>query len=237
MINCLFVDDKPLALDLLLNYAARMPVINVVLSTTDPLKALAKIAEGNIDLVFLDIQMPELNGLQFIKLIAGKCQVVFTTAYAEHALEGYELNAADYLLKPISFERFDQAIEKVMVILKGLGEPITAFVNQPSTVKQSDYIFVKTEHKLFRVNTADILYVEGLQNYVTIHTAKEKIISLQTMKKLEEILPQPQFMRVHKSFIISLNKIVSIERNRIQIGGIHISLGEVYREAFYNTIN
>ncbi|WP_233276864.1 MULTISPECIES: LytR/AlgR family response regulator transcription factor [Mucilaginibacter] len=133
MINCPFADDKPLALDVLLNYAARMPAINVVLSTTDPLKALAKITEGGIDLVFLDIQMPELNGLQLIKLIAGKCQVVFTTAYAEHALECYELNATDYLLKPVSFERFYQAVEKATVVLKGLGDPIPSLANQPST--------------------------------------------------------------------------------------------------------
>jgi DNA-binding LytR/AlgR family response regulator len=180
--------------------------------------------------------MPELSGLQFMKIVKGKCLVVLTTAYAEYALEGFEHDAVDYLLKPVSFERFYKAVEKAQLILNGLAGTAKPVTQVLAKEKEVNHIFVKTEYKLVRVNVAEILYVEGLQNYVMIYTTMEKITSLQTMKKTEEQLPADQFMRIHKSFIVAINKINSIERNRVTIGERTIAVGEVYREAFYNAI-
>ncbi len=236
MIRCIVVDDKPLAIDILKHYISKVPSLTLSFSTVNPLEALNKVIEGEVDVVFLDIQMPELSGLQFMKIVKGKCLVVLTTAYAEYALEGFENDAIDYLLKPVSFERFYKAVEKVQLILNGLAETAKPSTSALTKEKEVSHIFVKTEYKLVRINVADILYVEGLQNYVMIYTATEKITSLQTMKKTEEQLPTNQFMRIHKSFIVAINKINSIERNRVSIGDKTIALGEVYREAFYNAI-
>jgi two-component system LytT family response regulator len=236
MIRCVVVDDKPLAIDVLKHYIAKVPSLSLSLSTVNPLEALNKVLAGEVDLVFLDIQMPELSGLQFMQIVKGKCLVVLTTAYAEYALEGFEHDAVDYLLKPVSFERFYKAVEKVQLVLSGRNETNNSLNKTLAKGKGLDYIFIKTEYKLVRVNMADILYVEGLQNYVMIYTATEKITSLQTMKKTEEQLPADQFIRIHKSFIVAINKIASVERNQVNIGGRMIALGEVYREAFYKAI-
>ncbi len=236
MINCIVVDDKPLAIDVLKHYISKIPNLSLRFSTENPLEALNKVLEGGIDLVFLDIQMPELSGIQFMKIVKGKCLVILTTAYSDYAIEGFENDAVDYLLKPISIERFYKAVEKVELLLKGMAETEStqSSVSEPKKVIRD--IFVKTEYKLIRVNLDEILYVKGLQNYISIFTPNEKITSLQTMKKIEEQLPTDHFIRVHKSYIISINKIESIERNRIKIGGITIALGEVYRKAFFEAI-
>ncbi|RZK50544.1 MAG: response regulator transcription factor [Pedobacter sp.] len=236
MIKCMVVDDKPLAIDVLKHHIDKVGFLELCFTTTNPLEGLERILEGGIDLVFLDIQMPELTGLQFIKIIKTRCKVIFTTAYAEFALEGFENDAIDYLLKPISFERFFKAAEKAQFVFNALREPNKSEV-LPNAEKEVPYIFVKTEYKLIKINIADILYVEAMQNYVTIYTANEKIISLQTMKKTEEQLPSSKFVRIHKSFIVSIGKIHSIERNRIQIADQNIALGESYRDAFYYLIN
>lgn len=237
MIRCLIVDDKPLAIDVLKHHLSKVPFLELVYSTTNPLEALNKVIEGGIDLIFLDIQMPELSGLQFMKIVGAKCQVILTTAYTEYALEGFENNVVDYLLKPVSFERFYKAAEKAQFVLNALADTNKSSLQPVPIEKEIDHIFVKTEYKLVRVNTADIIYVEGMQNYVTIYTGTEQLISLQTMKKTEEQLPSPQFLRVHKSFIVALNKISSIERNRIYIGDQVIALGDIYRDAFYKAIS
>lgn len=236
MIKCIIVDDKPLAIDVLKHHIEKVAFLELVFATTNPLEGLDKIIAGGVDLVFLDIQMPELTGLQFIKIIKDRCLVIFTTAYAEYAVEGFDNNAVDYLLKPISFERFYKAAEKAQFLSSALKETENEEI-KPAPKKETTHIFVKTEYKLVRVNTADIYYVEGMQNYVTIYTANEKIITLQTMKKTEEQLPSSQFVRVHKSFIVAINKINSIERNRIQIADQSIALGETYRDIFYDAIN
>lgn len=236
MIRCIVVDDKPLAIDVLKHYISKVPSLRLCFDTVNPLEALNKVIEGEVDLVFLDIQMPELSGLQFMKIVKGKCLVILTTAYAEYALEGFENDAVDYLLKPVSFERFYKAVEKAQLILNGLAETARPSSTMLAKEKEVSHIFVKTEYKLVRVDIADILYVEGLQNYVIIYTTLEKITSLQTMKKTESQLPNDQFVRIHKSFIVAINKINSIERNRINIGDMTIALGEVYRQAFYKAI-
>lgn len=236
MIRCMIVDDKPLAIDVLKHYVSKVPSMTLTFCTTNPLEALNKVMEREVDLVFLDVQMPELSGLQFMKIVKGKCLVVLTTAYAEYALEGYENDAVDYLLKPVSFERFYKSVEKVQLMLDGLAGANNAGALPVMREKEAVHIFVKTEYRLVRVDVAEILYIEGLQNYVVIYTTTGKITSLQTMKKMEEQLPASQFIRIHKSFIVAINKISSIERNRVSIGERTIAVGEVYRETFYQAI-
>lgn len=238
MIRCLAVDDEPLALDILIDYIAKIPELSLVKSTTNAIEALTIVQRGEVDLVFLDVQMPELTGIQFLKIINGKCDVILTTAYPQYALESYELNVVDYLLKPIAFDRFYKSVQKVLNNRSALQNH-TAHTNtsssspQPETV---DFIFVKTEHKIQRVDLESILYIEGLKDYISIYTETERIVTLQNMKKMEEILPNSRFVRVHRSYIIALDKIVSIERGRIHIGDTDIPVGDTYREQFFRFI-
>lgn len=235
MIRCIIVDDKPLAVDILNDYVSKVPDLSLAFSSTNPLEALEYIMKNEVDLVFLDIQMPQLNGVQFMKIVQGKCKVILTTAYAEYALEGFENDAIDYLLKPISFERFYKAVQKAQHYFSAKDEgQVAVRVSKANSIV--DYIFVKTEYKLVKVNTDDILYIEGMQNYVAIYTKTEKIISLQNIKKMEEQLSRKQFARVHKSYMVALNKIISIERSRIYIADAVIPLGDVYRDGFYQLI-
>lgn len=237
-IRCLVVDDKPLALDILTDYINKVNFLEFVGSTTSALEALTRVEQEQIDLLFLDIQMPELTGIQVMSILGDKCRVILTTAYTEYALEGYEHNVIDYLLKPISFDRFYKAALKARQVLE--VQPATTpapAVAQPTTEKPAekstrDIIFVKTEYKIVKVRLNDVLYVEGLQNYVSIYTSTERIISLQNIKKMEEQLPRQQFVRVHKSYIISLDKIDCIERSRIFIGAAVIPVGDTYKENF-----
>lgn len=236
MIRCVIVDDKPLAVDILKDYVSKIPFMELIDSTTNPLEALNLVLEGNIDLIFLDIQMPELNGLQLMKIVQEKCKVILTTAYSEYAVEGFENDAIDYLLKPISFERFYKSALKAQLAINQKNPPVATGQLPPVQEKEISSIFVKTEYKLVRIDISDILYVEGMQNYVIIHTLKEKVMCLQSMKKTEEQLPASAFIRVHKSYIIALNKINSVERSRIYIAGQIIPLGDVYRNAFLKAI-
>lgn len=229
-IHCLVVDDKPLAVDLLTDYVAKVPFLHLAGRSENPLEALHWVGERRVDLIFLDIQMPQLTGLQFLQALDRRAQVVLTTAYADYALTGFEHDVVDYLLKPISFERFHQAVQKVQRRLR----PAPA---EPSR----SYLFVKTEHRMQRVDLADVLYLEGLQNYVIIHTTTEKVIARQTLNNLEASLPAPAFVRVHKSFIVSLAHIHSVERSRIfiQVGADSpriIPVGDAHRSNFYGRL-
>ncbi|MEE1947229.1 LytTR family DNA-binding domain-containing protein [Pedobacter sp. KR3-3] len=235
MIRCLIIDDKPLAIDILTDYVSQIPFLTLVHSTTHPLEALQLIMDEKVDLVFLDIQMPQLTGIQLMKIAQGKCKVILTTAYAEYALDGFENDAIDYLLKPIAFDRFYKAVQKAREILERKAPSSTEHPPLPNA-KPADYIFVRSEYKLVKIDLNTILYAEGLQNYVAIYTETEKIVSLQNIKKLEEQLPSAQFARVHKSYIVGIGKIKSIERNRIFIGEEIIPLGDAYRESFYRQI-
>lgn len=237
MIRCLVVDDEPLALDILEDYISKVHFLQLVKTTTNPIEALQLVQQDQIDLVFLDVQMPELTGLQFLKIINGKCQVILTTAYPEYALDGYELDVVDYLLKPIAFDRFYKAVHKVMQ----QNTPHTPVAQEPPPVPVAvsnapQFIFVKTEHKIQKIYLDDIRYIEGLKDYISIFTPAERVITLQNMKKMEEVLPVGQFIRVHKSYIVSLDKIESIERSRIIIGDKTIPIGDTYREDFFKLI-
>jgi two-component system LytT family response regulator len=232
MIRCLVVDDEPLALDILEDYISKVPFLSLVKTTTSAIEGLSLVQSGAVDLVFLDVQMPELTGIQFLKIINGKCNVILTTAYSQYALDGYELDVVDYLLKPIAFDRFYKAAQKVLQNSSSAPAPAPEV---PSAT--NDFIFVKAEHKIRKIYLNDILYIEGLKDYISIFTKTERIITLQNMKKMEESLPEKSFIRVHKSYIVALGKIESIERSRIQIGDKIIPIGDTYREYFFKLID
>jgi DNA-binding LytR/AlgR family response regulator len=240
MIKCLVVDDEPLALHILEDYIAKVPFLELVKATTNPIEALTMVQEGNIDLVFLDVQMPELTGIQFLKIANGKTKVVLTTAYSQYALEGYELDVVDYLLKPFAFDRFFKAAQKAQGIIRPAVAPAAAPEPPPAAPQQdfsNDFIFVKSEYKIQKVYLNQILYIEGLKDYISIFTDAERIITLQNMKKMEETLPENHFVRVHKSYIVALSKIDSIERSRISIGDKVIPIGDTYRDNFFKLID
>ena len=244
MIRCLAVDDEAPALLILADYIGQLPFLTLVGTTTNPIEALTMVQQGQVDLVFLDIQMPKLTGLQFLKLAGNKCKVVLTTAYPEYALEGYENDVVDYLLKPVSFERFFKAAQKALALLPG---PAPAPVAAPGALvalgpvpsaPPAGHMFVKGEskNKFLRVNHADILYIEGLSNYVSIYLPTQRVVTYQTLKELAETLPQPPFLRVHKSFIVSLDKIRMVDGNTIYIQDKEIPVGETYRDQLYRLI-
>lgn len=233
MIRCAVIDDEPWALALLIDYISKISFLELVFSTTNSMEALQKIHQQPVDLVFLDIQMPELTGMQFMKINGNRSRVILTTAYSEYALDGYEHNVIDYLLKPISFERFFSAALKAKDILQPSANALPATT---SVTEVSDQIFVKTDSRIINVSLAEILFMEGLKDYIAIHTTKEKLITLESLKALEESLPKQRFIRVHKSYIVAIPKIESIERNRIFIGEAVIPIGETYKEAFFKRI-
>jgi two-component system, LytTR family, response regulator len=224
MISCIIVDDEQHAIDILVHYVKQVPHLNLVATAINPMEALQIVASQKVELVFLDVQMPELSGIDFIKAINGKAKVILTTAYSEFALEGYDLDVVDYLLKPIRFPRFLQAVQKAVT----LAETAT-----PQVQDEDDYIFVKTESKgkYLKINLADIEYVEGMKNYVAIHAGGKKILVLTSMKELEERLPKNQFMRVHKSYIIAINRISGIEGNQVLLKNVNaeIMIGDSYK--------
>lgn len=242
ILRCIAVDDEPLALDIIADYVAKVPFLELVKRTENAIEAMQLVQEGNIDLVFLDIQMPELTGIQFLKIAGNKASYILTTAYSQYALESYDLNVSDYLLKPIAFDRFYKAVEKVRnqhqkqeaAFAVPTPEPIPA---PASAAPIQDFIFVKTEHKIQKIELDDILYIEGLKDYISIFTKNERVITLQNMKKMEETLPKGDFIRVHKSYIIAVDKIESIERSRIAIAGKTIPVGDTYRDAFFKLID
>jgi two-component system, LytTR family, response regulator len=238
MIRCLVVDDEPLALHILEDYISKMPFLTLVKATTNPIEALQLVQEGGIDLVFLDVQMPELTGIQFLRIANGKAKVILTTAYSQYALEGYELDVIDYLLKPIAFDRFFKSVQKAQTIIQpSAKQEVKQETSNPQNDFLSDFIFVKTEHKIQKVYLNEILFIEGLKDYISIFTPAERIITLQNMKKMEDALPEKHFIRVHKSYIVSINKIDSIERSRIFIGDKVIPVGDTYRDEFFKIVD
>ena len=237
MIRCLVVDDEPLALHIVEDYISKIPFLKLVKSTTNPIEALTLVQDGSIDLVFLDVQMPELTGIQFLKIANGKAKVILCTAYPQYALEGYELDVIDYLLKPIAFDRFFKSAQKAQTVIVPAARPAAPAEPAKQDDFMSDFIFVKTEHKIQKVYLHDILFIEGLKDYVSIFTPVERIITLQGMKKMEDALPEKHFMRVHKSYIVSINKIDSIERSRIFISDKIIPVGDTYREDFFKIVD
>ena len=228
MITCIIVDDEQHAIDILVHYVKQTPYINLVGTTTNPLEALQIVNTQQVDLVFLDVQMPELSGIDFVKAINGKCKIILTTAYSEFALEGFDLDVVDYLLKPIRLPRFLQAVQKAINLIKDASAQHAVLENE-----EDDYLFVKTESKgkLLKINLADIDYIEGMKNYVAIYRTGQKTLVYTSLKEMEERLPQKRFMRVHKSFIIPIGKIIGIEGNILRLQNVQaqVLIGESYK--------
>jgi two-component system LytT family response regulator len=234
-IRCLVIDDKPLAVDLLVEYIKKIPYLELVGSVTDPVKGLELLRNTHVDLVFLDIQMPQLSGVEFLRLAGGKVKAIFTTAYVKYAIEGYDLDVLDYLLKPIAFDRFYQAAEKALRNFQTTAPELAAINEHPAS---NSYLFVKAEHRIHKIRLEDIIYIEGLENYVSIHTLSARILSLQTLKKMEEQLPPKNFIRVHRSFIISVQHICYIEKsNIILLNDVSVPIGNTYRENFFKSVD
>ncbi len=219
MLNVLIVDDEPLALDVLETYISQMSELNLVKRCSNALEANEALQAHSIDLMFLDIQMPQLTGIDFVKTLTNPPMIVFTTAYPNYAIQGFDLNALDYLLKPISLERFMKAVNKAVEHAE-LSQREGGGSSVPSATPSNehlDFFFVKADKKLVKVNFDDILYIEGLKDYVIIRLTANRVITLQTMKSLEDRLPSQLFRRIHRSYIVAMDKIVAIEGNMIEV--------------------
>lgn len=236
-IRCLVVDDEELARTLLENYIGRLPHLELTDKCKDPLEAIQVLQNEPVDVLFLDIQMPGLTGVEFLRTLKSRPIVIFTTAYPDYALEGYSLDVIDYLLKPFSFERFLQAVNKAgeMIRLKsGNGNHSTSVPGHE--VPEKDFILVKSEHKVHRIRLEDILYIESMREYVAYYTPDGRILSLNSLKSLEEELPSDRFIRIHKSYIAALDKIETLEGNLLHIGKEKLPIGASYREAVLERI-
>jgi DNA-binding LytR/AlgR family response regulator len=231
-INCIVVDDEFPAIEQLEEYISRIPFLNLLKSFDNAIDPINYLKSNPVDLIFLDIEMEGFTGLQLIKTLQHKPKIILTTAYDKYAIEAFDLNVTDYLLKPISFERFIKAIDKVYDSFREIKKTAE---NEP--VYKRDYFFVKTEFRMQRVDFDNILFVEGMNEYLRINTTKEKIMTLQNFKSLEESLPKDNFIRVHKSYMVAINKIESIEKNRIKIGEKLIPISNTYKEAFFLMLN
>ena len=221
MINCIIIDDEPLARKGLREYISDVDFLHLAGEYDNPLKATEMISKGEVQLLFLDIQMPKITGLDFMKTLQKPIPVIFTTAFPQFALDGFELNALDYLVKPISFDRFLKAALKAKEYYEVRQKNE---VDKRPIAEAGDYFFIKADNKLVKVSFSDILFIEALQNYVVVHTQEKKLITYLTFKSVEEYLPSSQFIKVHKSFIVSATKIDSIEGNDIRIGQHYIPI-------------
>lgn len=229
--SCLIVDDEPLARNLLKDYVSKVPSLRLVDVCASPVAALETLQKTPVDLLFLDIQMPEITGISLLKIMKKKPLVVLTTAYSEYALESYELDVVDYLLKPITFSRFLQAVDRVNSRLQAAVAPVPVDrVYTPSAAQP--FIFIKDGTKMVKVRWEDILYIEGLKDYVTLHTRQSKVVSLQRLKGLEEQLPPDQFIRIHNSFIVALSAIDTIYKNEVHIGQAKLPISDSYKKSF-----
>jgi two-component system, LytTR family, response regulator len=234
-LTCVIVDDEPLARQLLTEYVRKIPYLQLVEVCASPLAAMEVLRSQPVDLLFLDIQMPEITGLTLLKVLQQKPLVVLTTAYSEYALESYELDVVDYLLKPISFDRFLRAVEKAHQRNTAATPPPSA--DTPVKEASQPFIFVKDGTKLVKIRLSDILYVEGLKDYVAIHTRQQKIVTLQRLKNLEVQLPADQFIRIHHSYIVSLEGIDSVHKEKVQVGSVFLPISETYRKPFKDFID
>lgn len=228
-LKCAIVDDEPLALNLLESYVSKTPSLVLAGKYSSAVQAMNDLPEKQVDLLFLDIQMPELSGLEFSKMVNPHTRIVFTTAFEQYALDGYKVNALDYLLKPISYADFLQSVNKAMQWFELLQQP----------QEEIESIFVKSEYKLIQVELKNILYIEGLKDYIKIYeeNAPKPILSLMSMKSMEELLPPSRFMRVHRSYIVQKDKIRIVDRGRIVFGKNYIPVSDSYKQAFQDFLD
>lgn len=224
ILTCAIIDDEPLAADLLASYARKTPELHLIGTYESALTAMKVLRENPVNLLFLDIQMPELSGLEFAKILPRETRIIFTTAFDRYAIEGYKVNAIDYLLKPVSYDNFLKAVNKAVEIF--------ATDNRQKIMQQDRFLYVKSEYKLIQIKLDDILYVEGVKDYIKIYLAdgRKPIMSLMNMKKIDDYLPRPQFMRVHRSYIVNMQHVSMIDRGRMVMGDAFIPVSESYKE-------
>ncbi len=235
--KCIAIDDEPLALNVIKDFCSKIDFLELEGSFFNAIDASKAINDKNIDLIFIDINMPNLSGLDFVKTLKNPPLIIFTTAYAEHALKGYELNAIDYLLKPIPFDRFFQAVNKAYEFFQLKNANPTETVHVAPGEPNQSYILVKAEYATVRVDLAEILFIEGIKDYVKIKMGDRQVLTKCTMKAMEEKLPSENFIRVHKSYIISMEKIDKIENNRVYIGSAIIPIGNSFKADFNQAIS
>lgn len=235
ILKCIAIDDESLALDLVEDNIAKVPFLKLEARCRNAFEAIEYLQNNQVDLIFLDIQMPGLTGVQFLEGLTQKPMVIFVTAYQQYALEGFNLDVIDYVLKPISFERFLKASHKALDFFKS-KQALLGNTNKAEA--KAEYIFIHADYSLMKIMLEDILYIEGLKDYIKIHVRNQKfpIVCRMTMKLISEKLPSDSFLRIHKSFIVSLKKIESIRNQKVKIGENHIPLSDSYSEQFYQTI-
>ncbi len=229
MIKTIAIDDEPLALQLVNSYISKTPFLEAVASFDNPLDAMEFLSGNPVDLIFLDIQMPDLTGIEFSRILENKPKIVFTTAYAKYALEGFKVDAVDYLLKPFSYEEFLTAARKAEKLIK-----LEQNAQNEVVEANNEFLFLKSDYKIRRINFNDIRFIEGLKDYVKVYLQNEEkpVMSLSSLKALEGKLPETKFMRVHRSFIVNLDKIETIERGRIVFGKTYIQVSDQYKDKF-----
>ncbi len=227
-LRCIIVDDEPPAIRLLEKYVAKVTFLELAGTTTNSLEALSMVETADVDLLFLDIQMPDLTGIQLSKILKGRTKIIFTTAYPQFALESYELNAVDYLLKPFEFERFYEAVLKVKDMPEKIEESTTA----------EEYLFIKTDGKnnFEKVVLKEVIYIESLKNYVAIHLKDKQIITYSTLKHIDEYLPETDFIKIHRSYIVALQHIEKTDSLAVYLNNTNLPIGDTYRTTFFKTI-
>ena len=232
-INCIAIDDEPLALEKMKDYISKVPFLNLMATFDNGIDSLEYLRQNDVDLMFLDIQMDDFTGIQMLESLMVAPKVILTTAYDEYALKGYELSVSDYLLKPISFDRFVKSVEKVYSEIEKESKVELVEMNQDQD-PQSEFIFVKSDYKLQKVRFDDIQYIEGMKDYLRIVTPSKRLMVLQNFKKMEEALPDNKFIRVHKSYIVAVDKIDSIGKKSLIVGEQQIPIGESYKKDFFD---
>ena len=234
-IKCLVVDDEPLARDLMRSHLEKLENFEIVAECSDAMKALQALRNYKVDLMFMDIQMPQITGIEFLKTLKNPPCVIFTTAYREYAVDGFELDVVDFLLKPITFERFLKSVNKYFLLTRE-DVKVNSF-SYSSAPKEDDFIYVKENKKVVKIYLNEILYIEGLSEYVQIYTENKKLVTKTSMTNMEEKLPNSDFMRIHKSFIVSLNKIEAFTSTTIDIPGKELPIGRSYKNAVLETLH
>lgn len=237
MYSAYIIDDESTAIDIIARYVEQTPFLNLLGSSTDSIEALMFIQQNDIDVIFLDIHMPKLSGIDFLRVINGKCKVIITTAYTQYALDGFDLGVVDYILKPISYERFLKAVNKIQAPITPKTDTAKTDSNKAS---EDNFMFVKadTKGKFIKVNFEEITFVEGLKNYISIYTETDRIITLLSIKEIEEKLTDKGFIRVHKSYIVALNRIKAVDGNQIVLKDKkYVPLGDTYRTEFFKILD
>lgn len=232
-IKCLIIEDEKLAAEKLSGFIKKITVLELVSTFNDGISAINFLKSNTVDLIFLDIEMKDFNGIQFLKALQVKPAVIITSAYEKYAIAGYEFSVVDYLLKPYTLERFLQSVDKA-INLKDLKDKAKNY--ELIALQSNEYIFIKSENRIEKIELDDILFIEGMKDYLRIHTKSRKVMTLQSFNGITQYLPGSNFIRVHNSYIVSINKIENIERNRIKIGDTLIPISDKYKDRFYSSI-